>query len=97
VRIYRCNRHGTRFSHSGGTTTAVKMRGFDSRERRRGLCDVRPYRVPGLSRRPQFMLLPHLRSGKLIEVVLPEWKTRPMPIAAVSAQSPPCAQGSRVC
>jgi len=36
----------------------------------------------GIIRAPQFMLLPHLRSGALVEV-LPQWKTRPMPIAAV--------------
>ncbi|SOE94458.1 LysR substrate binding domain-containing protein [Burkholderia sp. D7] len=36
----------------------------------------------GIVQAPQFMLVPHLRSGELVEV-LPQWKPRPMPIAAV--------------
>ncbi|WP_075358672.1 LysR substrate-binding domain-containing protein [Caballeronia sordidicola] len=32
----------------------------------------------GIIQAPQFMLLPHLRSGTLVEV-LPQWKTRPIP------------------
>jgi len=64
-----------------GTATAVKMRGSLAVNDAEAyvMCGVQG---AGIVQAPQFMLLPHLRSGKLVEV-LPRWKTRPMPIAAV--------------
>jgi LysR family transcriptional regulator for bpeEF and oprC len=63
------------------TTTAVKMRGALAVNDAEAyvMCGVKG---AGIVQAPQFMLLPHLRSGKLVEV-LPQWKPRPMPIAAV--------------
>jgi LysR family transcriptional regulator, regulator for bpeEF and oprC len=62
-------------------TTAVKMRGSLAVNDAQAyvMCGVKG---AGIVQAPQFMLLPHLRSGKLV-AMLPQWKPCPMPIAAV--------------
>jgi LysR family transcriptional regulator for bpeEF and oprC len=62
-------------------TTSVKMRGTLAVNDGDAyvMCGVKG---AGIIQSPRFMLLPHLRSGALVEV-LPQWKPTPMPIAAV--------------
>jgi LysR family transcriptional regulator for bpeEF and oprC len=62
-------------------TTSVKMRGTLAVNDGDAyvMCGVKG---AGIIQSPRFMLLPHLRSGALVEV-LPQWKPAPMPIAAV--------------
>jgi len=62
-------------------TTSVKMRGTLAVNDGDAyvMCGVQG---AGIIQSPRFMLLPHLRSGALVEV-LPQWKPAPMPIAAV--------------
>jgi LysR family transcriptional regulator for bpeEF and oprC len=62
-------------------TTAIKMRGALAVNDGDAyvMCGVKS---AGIIQSPRFMLLPHLRSGALVEV-LPQWKPLPIPIAAV--------------